>query len=96
MRQIALNAGVEGATVVQRVKTASDMIGYDAIANAYVDLMAAGVIDPTKMSRTALQPAASVVGYLRTMEVLIAAAPEASTAPCATLPVCAAQCVASR
>jgi len=79
MRQIALNAGVEGATVVQRVKAASDMIGYDAAANAYVDLMEAGVLDPTKVSRTALQNAASVVGLLLTTEVLIVEAPEAPT-----------------
>jgi chaperonin GroEL len=75
MRQIALNAGVEGATVVQRVKAASDMIGYDAVADAYVDLMDAGVLDPTKVSRTALQHAASIVGLLLTTEVLIADAP---------------------
>src|SRR5437764_974019 len=71
MRQIALNAGVEGATVVQRVKAASDMIGYDAVAEAYVDLIEAGVLDPTKVSRTALQHAASVVGLLLLTEVLI-------------------------
>jgi chaperonin GroEL len=75
-RQIALNAGVEGATVVQRVKAATDMIGYDAAADAYVDLMDAGVLDPTKVSRTALQHAASVVGLLLLTEVLIAEAPE--------------------
>ena len=80
MRQIALNAGVEGATVVQRVKAASDMIGYDAAADAYVDLIDAGVLDPTKVSRTALQHAASVVGLLLTTEVLIAEAPEVPTA----------------
>jgi chaperonin GroEL len=79
MRQIALNAGVEGATVVQRVKAASDMIGYDAAADAYVDLMDAGVLDPTKVSRTALQHAASVVGLLLLTEVLIADAPEVPT-----------------
>jgi len=81
MRQIALNAGVDGATVVQRVKAASDMIGYDAAADAYVDLREAGVLDPTKVSRTALQNAASVVGLLLTTEVLIAEASEAPTAP---------------
>jgi chaperonin GroEL len=80
MRQIALNAGVEGATVVQRVKAASDMVGYDAVADAYVDLMEAGVLDPTKVSRTALQHAASVVGLLLTTEALITEAPEAPTA----------------
>jgi chaperonin GroEL len=81
MRQIAMNAGVEGATVVQRVKAASDLIGYDAAADAYVDLIEAGVLDPTKVSRTALQHAASVVGLLLTTEVLIAEASEAPTAP---------------
>ena len=79
MRQIALNAGVEGATVVQRVKTTSGMIGYDAVADAYVDLIDAGVLDPTKVSRTALQNAASVIGLLLTTEVLIAEAPEVPT-----------------
>jgi chaperonin GroEL len=81
MRQIALNAGGEGATVVERVKAASDMIGYDAVAEAYVDLMDAGVLDPTKASRTALQHAASVVGLLLTTEVRITDVPEAPTAP---------------
>jgi chaperonin GroEL len=81
LRQIALNAGVEGATVVQQVKAASDMIGYDAVADAYVNLIEAGVLDPTKVSRTALQHAASVVGLLLTTEVLIAEASETPTAP---------------
>jgi chaperonin GroEL len=57
------------------------MIGYDAAADAYVDLMEAGVLDPTKVNRTALQHAASVVGLLLTTEVLITEAPEAPTAP---------------
>jgi chaperonin GroEL len=77
LRQIALNAGVEGATVVQQVKTASDMTGYDAVADTYVDLIEAGVLDPTKMTRTALQNAASVVGLLLTTDVLIVEASEA-------------------
>ncbi|MGE3539682.1 MAG: TCP-1/cpn60 chaperonin family protein, partial [Candidatus Tectimicrobiota bacterium] len=80
MRQIALNAGAEGASVVQRIKATTDMIGYDAAADAYVDLIEAGVLDPTKVSRTALQNAASVAGLLLTTEVLIIDAPEASTA----------------
>ena len=67
--------------VVQRVKAAADMIGYDAAAEAYVDLIDAGVLDPTKVSRTALQNAASVVGLLLLTEVLIAEAPEGPTPP---------------
>jgi chaperonin GroEL len=78
MRQIVLNAGAEGATVVQRCKAESDAMGYDASAATFVDLMAAGIIDPTKVARTALQNAASVAGLLLTTEVLIAEAPEES------------------
>lgn len=81
LRQIALNAGVESSTVVQRVKAASDMVGYDAVTDTYVDLMDAGVIDPTKVSRTALQNAASVAGLLLTTEVLIIEAPAVPFAP---------------
>ena len=75
-RQIALNAGVEGATVVQRLKAESGAMGYDAATGAYVDLMDAGIIDPTKMSRTALQNAASVAGLLLTTEALVTEIPE--------------------
>jgi chaperonin GroEL len=75
-RQIALNAGVEGATVVQRLKAESGATGYDAATGAYVDLMEAGIIDPTKVSRTALQNAASVAGLLLTTEALVTEIPE--------------------
>ena len=61
--------------------TIIDLVPYYAAADAYVDLMDAGVLDPTKVSRTALQHAASVVGLLLTTEVLIAEASEAPTAP---------------
>jgi len=76
MRQIAWNAGVEGASVVERVKAEAGMIGYNAETDTYEDLMEAGVIDPTKVSRTALQNAASVAGLLLTTEVLVAEEPE--------------------
>jgi chaperonin GroEL len=75
-RQIALNAGVEGATVVQRVTAESGTTGYDAATDTYVDLMDAGIIDPTKVSRTALQNAASVAGLLLTTEALVTDIPE--------------------
>jgi chaperonin GroEL len=75
-RQIALNAGVEGATVVQRLKAESGATGYDAATNTYVDLMEAGIIDPTKVSRTALQNAASVAGLMLTTEALVTEIPE--------------------
>jgi chaperonin GroEL len=76
IRQIAQNAGAEGATVVQRVKAESGMIGYDANTGAYRDLIEAGIIDPTKVTRIALQNAASVAGLLLTTEVLVAEEPE--------------------
>jgi chaperonin GroEL len=76
MRQIALNAGAEGATVVQRCKAESNGMGYDATTATFVNLIDAGIIDPTKVTRSALQNAASVAGLLLTTEVLIAELPE--------------------
>ena len=76
MRQIALNAGAEGATVVQRCKAESNGMGYDAVTATFVNLIDAGIIDPTKVTRSALQNAASVAGLLLTTEVLIAELPE--------------------
>jgi chaperonin GroEL len=76
MRQIALNAGAEGATVVQQCKAKSNGIGYDANTATFVNLIDAGIIDPTKVTRSALQNAASVAGLLLTTEVLIADLPE--------------------
>ena len=72
MRQIALNAGAEGATVVQRCTAESNGMGYDAATATFVNLIDAGIIDPTKVTRSALQNAASVAGLLLTTEVLIA------------------------
>ena len=76
MRQIAQNAGVEGANVVQRCKAESDGMGYDANTATFVDLIEASIIDPTKVTRSALQHAASVAGLLLTTEVLITELPE--------------------
>jgi chaperonin GroEL len=66
---------------VQRCKAASGAIGYDASAAAFVDLMGNGIIDPTKVTRSALQNAASVAGLLLTTEVLIAELPEKPHTP---------------
>ena len=76
IRQIANNAGLEGSVVVQRVKTEKTNIGYDVNQNAYVDMTQAGVIDPTKVARTALQNASSIAGLLLTTEALITDIPE--------------------
>ena len=76
LRQLAANAGDEGATVVQSVKGKKGAIGYNAETGEYEDLLKAGIIDPTKVARTALQNAASVAALLLTTEVLVAEIPE--------------------
>lgn len=76
LRQLAANAGDEGATVVQNVKQKKGSIGYNAETGEYEDLLKAGIIDPTKVVRCALQNAASVAGLLLTTEVLVAEIPE--------------------
>ena len=81
IRQIANNAGLEGSVVVQRVKTEKTNIGYDVNQNAYVDMTQAGVIDPTKVARTALQNASSIAGLLLTTEALITDIPEKEKTP---------------
>jgi len=81
LRQLAANAGDEGATVVQNVRAKKGAVGYNAETGEYEDLLKAGVIDPTKVTRTALQNASSIAGLLLTTEVLIAEMPEPEKAP---------------
>ncbi|NOR25255.1 MAG: chaperonin GroEL [Desulforhopalus sp.] len=76
IRQIANNAGCEGSVVVEHVKTLEGATGFNAATEIYEDLIAAGVIDPAKVTRTALQNAASVSGMLLTTECVIADVPE--------------------
>jgi len=72
LRQIAMNAGFEGATVVEKVANSSDKhFGFDALNEKYTDMIADGIIDPTKVVRTALQNASSVAGLLLTTEGLV-------------------------
>ncbi len=80
-RQIASNAGQEGSVVVQRVKEEKTNVGFDAETLEYTDMVAAGIIDPTKVVRTALQNAASISGLLITSEALITELPEKDKAP---------------
>jgi len=75
-RQIAENAGVEGSVVIQRVKEGKGSFGYNAESDKYEDLLEAGVIDPTKVTRFALQNAASVAGLLLTTEAMVAEKPD--------------------
>ena len=81
LRILAANAGDEGATVVQNVRAKKGNVGYNAQSGAYEDLLKAGILDPTKVTRTALQNAASIAGLLLTTEVLIADLPEPDKAP---------------
>jgi len=72
LRQIAQNAGQEGAVVVGKVREGDDSFGFNAATEKYEDLVAAGVIDPAKVTRTALQNAASIAGLMLTTEAMIA------------------------
>ena len=76
LRWIAANAGLEGAVVVQKVKEGRGSFGFNAATEKYEDLVQAGVIDPTKVVRAALQNAASVASLLLTADALIAAKPD--------------------
>jgi chaperonin GroEL len=81
IRQIAENAGLEGGIVVEKVKDMSGNKGFNAATEEYEDLVKAGIVDPTKVVRSALQNAASVSGLLLTTEVMIAEIPEDKPAP---------------
>jgi chaperonin GroEL len=81
LRQITENAGFEGSVVVEKVKSEKGNIGFDAASGKYVDMVEAGIIDPTKVTRSALQNAASVAGLMLTTEVMIADMSEEKIAP---------------
>ncbi len=84
MRQIAANAGLEGSVIVSKVLEANDPnYGYDAANDEYCDMVKKGIIDPTKVSRTALTNAASVVATMLTTECLVADIPAPEPAPAA-------------
>jgi chaperonin GroEL len=80
LRQIVANAGIEGSIVVQKVKEGKDDFGFNARTEVYEKMLAAGVIDPTKVSRVALENAASIAGMLLTTECVIADKPEPKSA----------------
>jgi chaperonin GroEL len=76
LRYIASNAGAEGSIVVQRVRDLKTQEGYDAASDTYGDMLEKGIIDPTKVTRSALQNAASIAGLLMTTEALVTELPE--------------------
>jgi len=86
LRQIAANAGVEGAVVVQKVSEGEGDFGYNARTDTYEHLMAAGVIDPAKVTRVALENAASIAGMFLTTECVIAEKKEENPAPAMPAP----------
>src|SRR5213596_1840643 len=80
-RQLADNAGQEGALIVQEVKARKGNEGYDVATGEYTDLVKAGIVDPTKVTRSALQNAASIAGLLLTTEALVTELPEKEKSP---------------
>lgn len=81
LKQIAFNAGLEGGVVVDKVKNLEPGVGLNAATGEYTDLFKDGVIDPTKVTRSALQNAASIAGLFLTTEAVIAEKPEKAAAP---------------
>ena len=80
VRQIADNAGLEGSVVVENVKKAGTGVGFNALKNEYVDMIGAGIVDPAKVTRSALQNAASIASMVLTTETLVADKPEETPA----------------
>jgi chaperonin GroEL len=80
-RTIAANAGAEGSIVVEKIKKQKGSIGYNAATGEYIDLVEAGIVDPTKVTRSALQHAASIASLLLTTEALVSEVPEEDQAP---------------
>jgi chaperonin GroEL len=81
VRQIADNAGVEGSVIVERLKKERVGVGYNAATGEWVDMMQAGIVDPAKVTRSALQNAASVAALFLTTEAIVADKPEKEKAP---------------
>jgi chaperonin GroEL len=86
LRQLVSNAGVEGSVIVEKVKKEKTNIGFDAEKNEITDMIEAGIIDPTKVARTALQNAASIAALLVTTEAVVAEKPEKEKAPMPPMP----------
>ncbi len=76
LRQIAINAGLEGSVIAEKVKNSNKGIGFDALNEKYVNMIEAGIVDPTKVVRSALQNAASVASMLLTTEAAVADEPK--------------------
>jgi len=86
LKMIAANAGMEGSIVVEKVKEKKGAFGFNARTDEYEDMIAAGVIDPTKVTRFALQNAASVASLMLTTQCMIADKPEEKSAGMPPMP----------
>jgi chaperonin GroEL len=76
LKRIAENAGQNGAVIAERVKEKEFNVGYDATTGEFVDLFAAGIVDPAKVTRSAVQNAASIAGMVLTTEAIVVDKPE--------------------
>ena len=85
VRQIAANAGLDGSVILEKIKNEKDGIGFDALNDQYVDMFEAGIVDPAKVTRSALQNAASVSATLLTTEAVVTDIPE-PTPPAPAMP----------
>lgn len=81
VRQIAQNAGFDGAVIIEKIKNSAPGIGFNALKEEYVDMIKAGIVDPTKVTRSALQNAASVAATFLTTEAVVADIPEKNQTP---------------
>lgn len=81
VRQIAFNAGLEGAVIIENIRRSPMGIGFNALTEEYVDMIAAGIVDPTKVTRSALQNAASIAAMVLTTETLVADKPQENAMP---------------
>ena len=76
IRQIVINAGLEGSVILEKVRSGEPGTGFDALREEYVDMIDAGIVDPTKVTRSALQNAASIAAMVLTTESVVADKPE--------------------
>ena len=76
VKQIAFNAGIEGSIIVEKLKNSDDKIGFNALTEEYVDMIDAGIVDPAKVTRSALQNASSIAAMVLTTESVVADKPE--------------------
>jgi chaperonin GroEL len=83
MRQIAFNAGLEGSVIIEKVKNSEPGVGFDALREEYVNMIKAGIVDPAKVTRSALQNAASVASIFLTTEAAVVEIPEKNPSPMA-------------